>query len=237
MTIRGILFDKDGTLLDYYATWMPLNRIIALEVAGGDQTLADDLLAVGGFDHETGKVGSGSLLAAGNNAEIATAWHAHLGDRASAVDAIIDQVNACFENGGGAYTTPVTDLPVLLQRLKSRGLKLGVATADSERGAHETLGPFGILELFDFVAGYDSGHGAKPGPGLVNGFMATTGLREHEVMVVGDNLHDLHMGRSANAGCVIGVLTGTSERQHLTPHADYVLGDITEIEAVLDSLS
>lgn len=237
MTIRGILFDKDGTLLDYYATWMPLNRIIALEVAGGDQTVADDLLIVGGYDPATGKIGAGSLLAAGNNAEIAAAWHTHLGDCTSSLEALVDLINTSFESGGGAYATAVTDLPVLLKRLKSRGLKLGVATADSERGAHETLGPFGVIDLFDFVAGYDSGHGTKPGPGLVNGFMAATGLMEHEVMVVGDNLHDLHMGRSANAGCVIGVLTGTSDRQHLTPHADYVLGDITEIETVLDGLT
>ena len=34
IAIRGILFDKDGTLLDYAATWMTANRVAALAAAG-----------------------------------------------------------------------------------------------------------------------------------------------------------------------------------------------------------
>ena len=47
-------------------------------------------------------------------------------------------------------------------RLKRRGLALGIATSDSRKGAMATLAPFGVLEQFDFIAGYDSGFGAKP---------------------------------------------------------------------------
>ena len=32
---RGILFDKDGTLLDFEATWAPLFRALTLELADG----------------------------------------------------------------------------------------------------------------------------------------------------------------------------------------------------------
>ncbi len=39
--IRGVLFDKDGTLLDYAATWMTANRVAALAAAGGDPELGD----------------------------------------------------------------------------------------------------------------------------------------------------------------------------------------------------
>ena len=48
--IQGILFDKDGTLLDYHATWMPLNRqagVLGLHpfavVFDPDQLLAAEL--------------------------------------------------------------------------------------------------------------------------------------------------------------------------------------------------
>ena len=30
MAIRGILFDKDGTVIDYWRTWVPINREVAL---------------------------------------------------------------------------------------------------------------------------------------------------------------------------------------------------------------
>ena len=235
MKTLGILFDKDGTLLDYYATWMPLNRKAALVVASGDQVLADHLMVVGGYDAETGRMRSGSMLAAGNNAEIAALWRPILGADAPAPETLTQTINDVFEGGGGAYASPVTDLTALFMRLKVRGLKLGVATSDSERGVHETLGPSGAMDMLDFVAGYDSGHGVKPGPGMVHGFQAATGLAANEIMVVGDNHHDMEMGRSAGAGTIVGVLTGTSEHDDLQPHADHVIADITRIEGLLDA--
>ena len=35
MTIRGILFDKDGTLVDFNRTWHAIGDRLALEAAGG----------------------------------------------------------------------------------------------------------------------------------------------------------------------------------------------------------
>jgi len=233
MTIRGILFDKDGTLLDYHATWMPLNERVALEAAGGDADRAHALLVAGGLSPDTGRVRSGTVLAAGTNAEIAAFWHPMLGDKAPPLAQLVDMVNRVFEAGGGATATPVGDLAGLFGRLKGRGLRLGVATSDSERSAHHTLAPFGVVGQLDFIAGYDSGHGTKPSAGMVDGFLAATGLACRDVMVVGDNLHDLEMGRAAQVGLVVGVLTGTSARADLAGHADHVIDSILEIESLL----
>ncbi len=232
MTIRGILFDKDGTLLDYHATWMPLNWEVARAVAKGDEDLAERLMISGGFDPETGRVRSGSTMAAGNNAEIAAHWHPMLGPHAPSLERLTETVNEIFEGGSAASARQATDLPQVLGDLASRGLKLGVATSDSERSAHESLSPFNVIQLFDFIAGYDSGHGVKPGPGMVQGFMHATGLPAQEIMVVGDNHHDMEMGRAAGAGMVVGVLTGTSERADLAPYADHVVDDISCIDAL-----
>jgi tetraacyldisaccharide 4'-kinase len=53
--ISAILFDKDGTLLDFDKSWQPVNRKAALFAARGDQTLADHLMRVCGMDPVTGK--------------------------------------------------------------------------------------------------------------------------------------------------------------------------------------
>src|SRR3954466_9645353 len=72
--IEGILFDKDGTLLDYAASWTPINRAAAALASGGDPALAVRLLAVGGAGPDGGGVAADSVLAAGNTAEIAALW-------------------------------------------------------------------------------------------------------------------------------------------------------------------
>jgi phosphoglycolate phosphatase len=108
-----------------------------------------------------------------------------------------------------------------------------VATADSQQGIINTLQAFEVLEEFDFLAGYDSGHGVKPEPGMVHAFCRQTGLSSEQVVVVGDNRHDIEMGRNANAGLCVGVLTGTSERADLEAIADIVLDDISQLPAHL----
>lgn len=233
--IRGILFDKDGTLLDYEATWMPVNWQAARAAAGGDEALADRLMAAGGYDPTRRTVGAGTVLAAGNTIEIAEAWAPHL--TAPDGDALVALIDDVFEQESAGSAVPVTDLRALFTRLKARGLTLGVATSDSLRGIVATLGGFDVLDLLDFKAGYDSGHGVKPGPGMVQGFCAAVGLAPESVAVVGDSTHDLVMGARAGVGLRVGVLSGASGHADLAPHADRILDSIADLEALLDDLA
>lgn len=231
MTIRGILFDKDGTLLDFNATWVPINRAVAVVVARGDEALAAELLSAGGQDDAAEIVAPGSLLAAANTREISAAW-AELAPNHGFDDlvAIMDDI---FQREGAVSAVPVPGLASTVNRLKERGLTLGIATNDSREGAMATLQPFGVLEQFGFIAGYDSGFDAKPAPGMVLGFCEAAGLSPTEIMVVGDNRHDLEMGRRAGAGMCVGVLTGTSAPEHFTDLADHVVDSIADIEGLL----
>ena len=234
MNYRGILFDKDGTLLDFNRSWLPVYRQAALEFAGGDAVLAERLLTEHGYDAAADRFIGGSLLAAGNNRQIAIAWAGHTGST-EAADDLGQRLSAIFGDLAPRHATAVDGLAETLRTLKSRGLGLGVATADSRRGIADTLQSFDVLQQFDFLAGYDSGHGIKPEAGMVLAFCRQLAVDPHEVAVVGDNRHDMEMGRNAGAGLCIGVLTGTSTRQDLEPLADLVLDDIRGLPAMLDS--
>ncbi|WP_020592137.1 HAD family hydrolase [Kiloniella laminariae] len=229
--IKGILFDKDGTLLDYAKSWMPLNRKASLMAAAGDETLAARILEATGYDAVQDRVLPGSMLAASSNGEIIAKWCEFL--PGVAYEDLLQRVEKIFQEDGETAAVAVTDLSVLFDRLKARGLKLGVATSDSEQGARRSLKRFGAVEKLDFIAGYDSGHGLKPTAGMVQGFCAAMSLDPDQVMVVGDNLHDMEMGHNAGAGLKVGVLTGTSERDVLATLADHVLGSIEELETIL----
>lgn len=230
MAIRGLLFDKDGTLLDYAASWPPINREAGLLAADGDATLAARLLGIAGADAETGEAVADSLLAAGNTDELATAWT----EAGSPVprERLVQALDALFL-GAVRRMVPVCDLAELFAALRSRSLSLGIASSDNHAAVAATAEHFGIAPHLGFACGYDSGHGAKPGPGMALAFCSATGLQPHEIAVIGDNSHDMEMGRSAGAGLRIGVLTGTGTRETLTPISDLCLASVAELTTAL----
>ena len=232
MKYRGIVIDKDGTLLDFYRTWLPIYLYAAQEFAEGDAGLAESLLTQHGFDRSKHKFIGGSLLAAGNNQQIADAWAVQMG-KPDQAEAIGTQLHRIFRDQGAIQATPVKQLANTLRRLKQSGRKLGVATADSHQGIINTLQAFDVLQEFDFLAGYDSGHGVKPEAGMVLAFCTQVALSAESVVVVGDNRHDIEMGRNANAGLCVGVLTGTSTRGDLESIADIVIEDISLLAEVI----
>ena len=231
--IKGILFDKDGTLLDYDESWLPVNRELASIAAQGDAALADRLLLACGMDPVTGHIVPDSLLAAGNTRQISEGLVA-AGSTVPA-DELTVRLDELFSHAAD-FSVPVTDLAAFFARLHARGFKLGVASSDNERSIRQTAKRFGFADYIDYVAGYDSGHGTKPEPGMVLGFCAATGLDPSEVAVVGDNNHDLHMGRNAHVGLAVAVLTGTGSRESLAAASDHCLNDITELEGLLPDL-
>lgn len=230
--IQAILFDKDGTLFDFYKTWGPVTEEAALMVAQGDAGKARHILTESGKDPETGKYIPGSPIASGSNREIAELWTSLAGR--TDIDTVYAEVHQLFLKRQATAATPVTDLDILFTRLRKRGLSLGIATMDSEESARASMARFGVHGSLDFICGFDTGHGVKPGGGMVEAFAAHVNLRPAMIAVVGDSPHDMAMAHAGGAGRAIGVLTGVSLREHLMDHgADMVIDSIVELETAL----
>jgi len=233
MAICGILFDKDGTLIDFQSTWVPLYKEASLFVAGNCHERAHLMLAASGYDKTSDTILANTVLAQGNNDEITEAWLPHAPQNVGSDTKISAAIGDIFNLSIATHAVQVTNLEKLFTTLKSKGLKLGVATSDGIDSAISSLNPFGILEQLDFIAGFDSGFGAKPGTGMVEGFAEATGLELCEIMMVGDSPHDMAMGKAAGVGSNIGVLTGTCAREQLCDDADHVIDNIRDLETVL----
>lgn len=229
MPIRGILFDKDGTVLDYWRTWVPINRQAALHAAGGDAALADELLRLGGHDPATDRVTPGSALAAGDFLDIAEAFAAH--PRVADAVSLVAGIERVFCAGGAQHSVLIDGAQATLAELQRRGLRLGLATNDSIGGLEASLAAHDVLHLFEFAVGCDSGFGSKPDPRMLLGFCRAVGLEPREVAVVGDAVHDLAMGRAGGAGLTVGVLSGTSAHEDLADLADLILPSINDLPA------
>ena len=234
-TIRGLLFDKDGTLFDFNASWMTVVDQTLAALARSEAE-ADAMAAAVGYDRPNRRFLPGSIVVAGAVDESAHVWAQHRPDLgvAKIEDLAIQIVDRAVAEG--ALVPAVPDLPGLMRRLVATGYTLGIATHDSEAAAVDQIGRWGLLDAFDFIAGYDSGHGLKPGPGMMHAFCTMTGLRAPECAMIGDSVHDLGVAPSSGAALAIGVLTGPAGRSDLEPHADHVLDSIGELPLLLQGL-
>lgn len=229
--IRGILFDKDGTLIDFNKTWFAIGDALALEAAAGDRVEADRLMAIGGYDRSARRFRADSVFAAGANADIVALWHPDIpANRRAELTRRFDEVTAVQ---GAQKAVALPGMVKAAGQLHRAGYRLGVATNDSTGGAEQTVLRLGIAQLFEAIYGYDSVPHPKPAPDMIHAFCDMTGLKPAEIAMVGDNRHDLQMGRAAGAGAVVGVLSGTGTIETLTPMADVVLGSIVELEGWL----
>jgi|TARA_B110000879_G_C11125898_1_gene493915 phosphoglycolate phosphatase len=227
--IKGLCFDKDGTLFDFATTWEAWAEQFLRRAARGDEARAALMGDAIGFDLGSGKFANDSIVIAGTAGEIADALASHFPDVARA--AILNMID---KEAGAAPQRPAVPLVPLLEGFRARGLALGVATNDSEAPAMAHLASAGVTEFFDFISGYDSGFGAKPEPGPLLAFASAVDLPPEQIVMAGDSTHDLRAGRAAGMR-TIAVLTGAAKADVLAPLADVVLRDIGEIPAWLDA--
>ena len=229
--IAGVLFDKDGTLLDFEATWGPSTAAVLENLAAGDAACFTDMAEMAGFLPETLGFTPVSPIIAGATSDFAPGWAKRMGVAHDA--AFDDRVNKLYRETSLASLTGYADNHPMLAELAARGIKVGLATNDSEANAHNHLAALGIADQFGFVAGYDSGYGAKPGSGMVLAFARHVGVEPSAVALVGDSTHDVDAARSAGA-LAIGIARTDAAAVALGDHADHLVRGMDELLALLD---
>ncbi|WP_147124333.1 HAD family hydrolase [Shimia ponticola] len=228
--IEAILFDKDGTLFDFDATWTVWAGTTIVGLADGDHGLAQQLANSIEYDLKNQQFLPGSSVIAGTMEEQAAALLPHLPGRT--IDNLIAELT---ERSLDVPQVEVTPLITYFDDLRARRLRLGVATNDAELSMQRHLEIAGVSDFLDFAVGFDSGHGFKPMPGQLLAFAERVGVDPSRCAMVGDSTHDLEAAQAA--GMVgIGVLTGPARREDLSGLASVVLPSIAEIPAWLDSL-
>lgn len=232
--IRGILFDKDGTLVDFDRTWFAIGDMLALEAAGGDRLKADRLMAQAGYDFRAKHFVPDSVFAAGTNADVVALWYPDT--EPTLRNELVARFNGITAVNGAAKAVAVAGVRDALAALHQGGYRMGVATNDSTAGAQQTILMLGIASMFDAAYGYDAVARPKPAPDTVLAFCDLTGLSPSEIAIIGDNGHDIEMAHNAGCGLAIGVLSGTGTQETFKrARADAVLGSVAELPAFLAS--
>ena len=217
---RAVIFDKDGTLLDFDATW---NEAIgsAFDLVA-DQDAKERAAELFGYDLVERRVLPHSAFVS-ETSETTDNLVADLID----VDTFKQTINEASQLNIVASKGATAALDALIER----GWKLAVATNDSESCAVDHIEALKWSHLFASVKGYDSGHGSKPGPGMVLAAAEECDALGGVYVMVGDSVHDVLAGRAA--GAVTVAIGHQSAALHL---ADMQIEELGELVEFVDDL-
>jgi phosphoglycolate phosphatase len=234
MPIRAILFDKDGTLVDFQRTWGPATHTVITALCNGDGAAFARLAAVSLYDPVERRLLPGSPVVIETTYGYGKLWAEALG--VPLTPGFVDRIDGMYFQTTLDHLTPMGDVKALLGGFRARGLRLGLMTNDADANTRAQMQRLGLDQLLEFIAAYDSGFGHKPDPDPVLAFAKFANVAPAEIAVVGDTDHDLVAARAAGATAV-GVLSGPMPRERLEPHADVLLSSIAKLDDWLCSIA
>lgn len=235
--IRGILFDKDGTLLDFNSIWLPASNYLADNIIekyckGCNKNIKKELLRSIGV--ENGTADGKGILASGTVYDIAEAFMKILEKNNitynnEEISEMVPKLLNQFIINRNYDIIPTGNLEKIFIKLKSKNIFIGLATSDTILSTEYCLKKLNIFQYFDFLGTSDGKYPPKPSPILLQNFCRITGLNENEVAVVGDTVTDMQFARNGNAGMAIGVYSGTSSAEELSETADLVYESVDSL--------
>lgn len=228
---QAIIFDKDGTLIDFDAMWGGWVVYLAeqLQQASGLE-VREALCAAMGYDEATKKVLAHGKLAITPMAKLYVLTievMQSMGLSAEQAEKVVEK-SWCIPDPV-LLAKPFTDMRELFFKLHNEGIKIAIATADDRAPTQAMLEAFDIEEYISTMICADDGIPSKPAPDMVLTLCQRMNVEPSKVMVIGDTTSDLKMARAAGAGLAVGVLSGVSNARDLVPFADVLIESVEEL--------
>lgn len=236
---QAIIFDKDGTLIDFDAMWGGWVVFLAEQLHGiSGLHVREPLCLAMGYDDANKKVLAHGKLAATPMSQLyrlTVEVMQTLGLTAEQAERVVEQ--------GWCIPDPVllakqfTDTRDLFYKLHTQKIKLAIATTDDRAPTQAMIEAFDIEEYLSTMVCADDGIPAKPQPDMVLTICERMNVEPSKVMVVGDTTADLKMARAAGAGLVVGVLSGVSASSDLIHYADVLIESVDELHIYVEALA
>ncbi len=237
MKTKAIIFDKDGTLIDFDSFWVTISlSAIAhiLKELDREDIPSDELILALGV--KNGITDIDGILCKGTYEQIALVLneilqkHGCIADPDDMVKMVVDAYNQNADSG--IIRATCDNIRDVLCKLKNEGIKLFVVTTDNSEITHKCLLSLGIEDLFDKIYTDDGKTPVKPNPACVFEISNSFGIDIDNIVMVGDTMTDVTFAKNAGIR-VIGVGSNSQNRQRLGGYADAVVPDVSYVFDVI----
>lgn len=237
MKTKAILFDKDGTLLNFDAFWISLARTALAELFAtcGVAFPEGEVMELVGV--KDGKTDINGVLVYGTYGDMAQVIYPILtrGGYGGTLDEVHQEANRVFCRcvDAGEILPDCADLCGVLQQLKDAGMTLAVVTSDTPEMTEKCLEVLGIRKYFSAIYSDDGVLPHKPDPFCAEEFCRAFGMAKEETVMVGDTMTDMNFARNAGIRG-IGIAKDETRRNILSAATDTLIFDLAELYAVLE---
>lgn len=221
--IRAILFDKDGTLLQFTEGWV--DSIVGfLENKILDDNKKREVFRKIGI-REDGGVEENSILSSETATDLAIIFSKYLDEDLDEIYRELDDHLLNYLKKNNKFIRETCDLRSLFEALRERGIIIGIFTSDNYRQAKYSMEYLGLDSFIDFYAAADI-YKKKPNKESLEVFKKKYSLEDQEIIIVGDSRVDMVFGEDT---VKVGVLCGTGSREMLAKYTDNIIDDPSQV--------
>lgn len=234
--IKGILFDKDGTLIDFYEVWGKAAVKVAKRLCDVRRMPERQRMILREMGVGDGRVDPDGSLAWKSYRGIAEDLQKYLDTDA---EKLAEELAGLFYEEVGLkrkeYPT-FTDVRKMMKTLQKQGIWLGVATTDDLPSTRRCLEVLDVDGYISFWGVTGQGLPEKPDGQLIRVAASQWNIWPDEIAMVGDNPNDMRFAKNGGA-LAIGVKSGTGTEDMLKKQADYLLDSVDGLAALIQQIN
>ena len=221
--IRAILFDKDGTLLQFTEGWVD-SIVKFLENKTLDDNKKREIFKEIGI-REDGGVEENSILSSETAMDLAKIFSNYLDEDLDEIYREIDDHLLNYLKENNRFIRETCDLRSLFEVLRDKGILIGIFTSDNYRQAKYSMDYLGLDSFIDFYAAADI-YEKKPNKESLEVFKKKYSLKDREIIIVGDSKVDMVFGEDT---IKVGVLCGTGSRKMLAKYTGNIIDEPSQV--------
>ncbi|QHW38046.1 HAD family hydrolase [Staphylococcus ursi] len=227
---KWILFDKDGTLIQFDESWTKIGIQLVDDVCDHFQ-LEHRQAVYRAIGIKDGRFEKDSVMNGGTLKDLIAIFQQF---------SEVEMAEWIAQRSQTLISQRVPEIELyegvasLVQRLKAQGYALGIVTSDNHTGVTQFLEQTQLTDVFDMVISTNDGQYEKPDIRLLQPLWER-GVRGEDVIMVGDTDNDMLTGKNMRSALNVGVRTGLGQEAKFEA-ADVVIDHVGLLENVLSKV-